>query len=127
MLGRLDQVQNNLRDMATHIIYHKGWIPEGFDKNAQDVFSFVHIDVDLHQPTLNSLAYFYPRMSRHGVILCDDYGFETCPGARKAFDDFFKSTGDAVLHLPTGQGMVICGLSASGRLTGTVRSVDLSI
>ena len=116
MLGRLDEVQNNLRDMATHIIYHKGWIPEGFDKNAQDVFSFVHIDVDLHQPTLDSLAYFYPRMSRHGVILCDDYGFETCPGARKAFDDFFKSTGDVVLHLPTGQGMVICGLSASGRL-----------
>jgi Macrocin-O-methyltransferase (TylF) len=113
MLGRLDEVQNNLREMAHHIIYHKGWIPEGFDKNAQDVFSFVHIDVDLHQPTLDSLAYFYPRMSWHGVILCDDYGFETCPGARKAFDDFFKATGDVVLHLPTGQGMVICGLSAA--------------
>jgi len=117
MLGRLDEVQNNLREMVTHIIYHKGWIPQGFDKNAQDVFSFVHIDVDLHQPTLDSLAYFYPRMSRHGVILCDDYGFETCPGARKAFDDFFKAIGNIVLHLPTGQGMVICGLSAA-RLDG---------
>ncbi len=115
MLGGLDEVQNNLRELATHIVYHKGWIPEGFDKNAQDVFSFVHIDVDLHQPTLDSLAYFYPRMSRHGVILCDDYGFETCPGARKAFDDFFKATGDVVLHLPTGQGMVICGLPAAHR------------
>ena len=127
MLGGLDEVQNNLREMATHIVYHKGWIPEGFDKNAQDVFSFVHIDVDLHQPTLDSLAYFYPRMSRHGVILCDDYGFETCPGARKAFDDFFKATGDVVLHLPTGQGMVICGLSTSRRLTGTARCDDLSV
>jgi hypothetical protein len=43
------------------------------------------------------------------------YGFETCPGARKAFDDFFKATGDVVLRLPTGQGVVICGLSSAHR------------
>jgi hypothetical protein len=118
MLGRVDEVQNNLREMVTHTIYHKGWIAEGSDKNAQDVFAFVHIDVDLHQPTLDSLAYFYPRMSRHGLILCDDYGFETCPGARKAFDDFFKATGDVVLHLPTGQGMVSRRLAATVRCDG---------
>jgi hypothetical protein len=115
MLGQLDEVQNNLCELASYIVYHKGWIPEGFDKNSQGVFCFVHIDVDLHQPTLDTLEYFYPRMSRHGVILCDDYGFETCPGARKAFDDFFKATGDVVLRLPTGQGMVICGLSSAHR------------
>jgi O-methyltransferase len=118
MLGGLDEVQNNLREMATHIVFHKGWIPEGFDKASQDIFSFVHIDVDLHQPTVDTLKYFYPRMSRHGVILCDDYGFETCPGARKAFDDFFRVAGDVVLRLPTGQGMVICGLSATRRDDG---------
>jgi O-methyltransferase len=115
MLGRMDEVQNNLRELASHIIYHKGWIPEGFNKSSRDVFSFVHIDVDLHQPTFDALEYFYPRMSRHGVILCDDYGFESCPGARKACDDFFNATGDVVLHLPTGQGMVIFGLSATRR------------
>ena len=115
MLGRLDEVQNSLREVASHVIYHKGWIPEGFDKSAHDVFCFLHIDVDLHQPTLDSLAYFYPRMCQHGVILCDDYGFETCPGARKAFDDFFKATGDVVLHLPTGQGIVIRGISNARR------------
>jgi O-methyltransferase len=115
MRERLDEVQNNLREVASHIVYHKGWIPEGFDKDSKEVFCFVHIDVDLHQPTMDALAYFYPRMSRHGVILCDDYGFETCPGARKACDDFFAATGDVVLHLPTGQGMVICGLSSAHR------------
>ena len=115
MLGGLEEVQDNLREVATHIVYHKGWIPEAFDKHSQDVFSFVHVDVDLHQPTLDALAYFYPKMSRHGIILCDDCGFETCPGARKAFDGFFKATGDVVLHLPTGQGMVICGLPATRR------------
>jgi Macrocin-O-methyltransferase (TylF) len=115
LLGGLEEVENNLRGMATHIVFHKGWIPEAFDKDSEDSFSFVHIDVDLHQPTLDALAYFYPRMSRHGVILCDDYGFETCPGARKACDDFFKATGDVVLHLPTGQGLVICGLPKGRR------------
>lgn len=113
MRGSLDEVQDNLREFASHIVYHKGWIPEGFDPDSSDVFSFVHIDVDLHQPTRDALEYFYPRMTQHGVILCDDYGFETCPGARKACDEFFAATGDVVLHLPTGQGMVICGLSSA--------------
>lgn len=110
MLGCLDEVRHNLADLAPYIVYHKGWIPECFDLKAKLTFSFVHIDVDLHQPTLDALIYFYPRMSNHGIILCDDYGFETCPGAKKAFDDFFGDSGDQILHLPTGQGVVIRGL-----------------
>lgn len=115
LLGRLDEVQSNLHELASHIVYRKGWIPDGFDPNSRDAFSFVHIDVDLYQPTRDALEYFYPRMTSYGVILCDDYGFETCPGARKACDEFFAAAGDVVLHLPTGQGMVICGLSSAQR------------
>jgi O-methyltransferase len=107
MLGRLDDVKDNLQDLADYLIYHKGWIPDCFDRQSSDAFSFVHIDVDLHQPTLDALEYFYPRMSRHGIIIGDDYGFNTCPGARKAFDDFFADKREVVLHLPTAQGVVI--------------------
>ena len=108
--GRLDEVQSNLKDVAAQIVYHQGWIPDCFDENSEQMFSFVHIDVDLHQPTLDALQYFYPRMSPHGIILSDDYGFETCPGARKAFDDFFRDKKEMVMHLPTGQGVVICNI-----------------
>jgi O-methyltransferase len=107
--GSLTEVQTNLAEFAPCITYHKGWIPDCFDTASDELFSFVHIDVDLHEPTRDALAYFYPRMAPLGIIICDDYGFETCPGARKAVDEFFRAKHETVLHLPTGQGIVICG------------------
>jgi O-methyltransferase len=113
MVGCLDEVQKNLSELAPYIVYNKGWIPDCFDQSSQTVFSFVHIDVDLYKPTLDSLDYFFPRMTRHGILLCDDYGFATCPGAKKAFDDFFREREELVLNLPTGQGLVIRGLATA--------------
>lgn len=85
----------------------KGWIPDRFADVADRRFSFVHIDVDLYQPTRDSLEFFYERVVPGGVILCDDYGSEACPGARRAFDEFARSVPEKfVIHLPTGQGML---------------------
>jgi len=67
---------------------HRGWIPDRFDEVADRRFSLVHVDVDLYQPTLASLEFFYPRLVPGGVLLCDDYGFTACPGARRAFDEY---------------------------------------
>lgn len=66
----------------------------------------IHIDVDLYQPTLDSIEFFWDKLNVGGVLVCDDYGFETCPGAKKAMDDFFSKKNMSVIHLPTGQGVV---------------------
>ncbi len=88
--------------------YHAGWIPDRFHEVAHRQFSFVHIDVDLYQPTHDSLSFFYERMVPGGVILCDDYGFSTCPGATKAFDGFIADKPEnRVIHLTSGQGFII--------------------
>ena len=89
------------------VLFHRGWIPERFHEVADKKFAFVHVDVDLFQPTLDSLAFFYPRTARGGVLICDDYGFTTCPGARQAVDEFMQTRPEAVIHLPTGQGIII--------------------
>jgi hypothetical protein len=73
---------------------------------ADITFSFVHLDVDLYQPTHDSLAFFYPRMVTGGIIVCDDYGFDSCPGAKKALDDFFRDK-EEIINVPTGQAFVI--------------------
>jgi O-methyltransferase len=86
---------------------YKGWIPSRFPDVADRRFCFVHVDVDLHQPTRDSIEFFYPRLTRGGVLLMDDYGFFICPGAREAADDFFKDKPEPVLELPTGQGLVL--------------------
>lgn len=89
-----------------HVTIHRGWIPDCFDEVADEWFAFVHIDVDLYQPTFDSLAFFYPRMNKGGVILLDDYGFTTCPGAFRAVSEFMSDKPEPVIHCPTGQGII---------------------
>ena len=89
-----------------HLKVFSGWIPSRFSEVQERTFSFVHVDVDLYQPTRDSVEFFYPRLVRGGVLLLDDYGFEICPGARQAVDEFFDGKAEPVLELPTGQGLV---------------------
>ncbi len=103
----LETVKQNL-SRFDFVDYYQGWIPERFSEVADRRFSFVHVDVDLFQPTYDSIAFFYERMVPGGIILCDDYGFTTCPGAKKAFDDFAGETPEgSVIHLTTGQGFIV--------------------
>lgn len=49
---------------------------------------FVHLDMDIYEPTIFALKFFDGRLVKGGVILLDDYGFETCPGIEKAVEEF---------------------------------------
>ncbi len=99
-------VRRNLSEFAS-VRYYQGWIPERFHEVSEAKFSFVHIDVDLYQPTLDSFRFFYERMNPGGIMLCDDYGFNSCPGATRAMNAFFADKPEKIVHLPTGQGLVI--------------------
>lgn len=100
-------VLNNLRGFDIPIELHKGWIPGRFKDVKSSKFAFVHVDVDLYEPTRDSFAFFYPRMSKGGVMICDDYGSAYCPGAKKAVDEFFAEKPERVIALPTGQSLII--------------------
>ena len=89
------------------VTYYKGWIPERFEEVTDKRFCFVHIDVDLYQPTFDSVSFFYKRLNTGGILICDDYGFSTCPGAKKAMDDFFSGKPEPVIILTTGQAFII--------------------
>ena len=99
-------VTRNLSGLGRFRLY-RGWIPSRFAEVRQQRFSFVHIDVDLYQPTYDSVAFFYPRMVTGGLIVCDDYGFTTCPGANRALSDFLADKPESVIHLTTGQGLLV--------------------
>jgi hypothetical protein len=93
---------------------HRGWIPTRFSDVSDRRFAFVHIDVDLYEPTRDCMAFFYERMSDGGIILCDDYGQSTCPGATRAVDEFLAGKPEAMIMLPSGGGFLIKG-SRTGR------------
>lgn len=104
----LEKTKRNLERFASMVEYYPGWIPDRFPDVGDRQFSLVHIDVDLFEPTAASLDFFYPRLVPGGMIVCDDYGFTTCPGARKACDDFCaRIPQKTVIHLTTGQGIII--------------------
>jgi hypothetical protein len=101
-----DAARRNLAGFS-NLHFYPGWIPARFPAVAERDFCFVHIDVDIWQPTRDSIEFFYPRLRSGGMMVCDDYGFDSCPGARRAMDDFFAERPECIIHLPTGQGLVL--------------------
>jgi O-methyltransferase len=108
--GGLEIVRNTLRDFPD-VKCHPGWIPQVFDGMPEAEYSFVHIDVDLYEPTKGAIEYFYPRLRDGGVIVCDDYAFLHWPGAKQAIDEYCVARGIPVIPLTTGQCVVLksCG------------------
>ncbi|MGA0571650.1 TylF/MycF/NovP-related O-methyltransferase [Variovorax sp. VNK109] len=111
--GGLEHVRHALREFPA-IEFHQGWIPASFKDLRERQYRFVHIDVDLYEPTRDSLEYFYPRLCEGGVIVCDDYAHLHWPGARKALDEYCHPRGIPVLCLTTGQGVIIKRESLGG-------------
>lgn len=103
----LENVQNNLKEF-NFIKFYKGWIPERFPEVKYSTFSFVHIDVDLYQPILHSIDFFYPRLSPRGIMVFDDYGCVQFPGAKIAIDEcLLKFDAPFFLPLPSGQAFLL--------------------
>lgn len=105
-------VKENLGDFKS-VKYYKGWIPNRFRDVDAYTFSFVHVDVDLYEPTLDSIRYFYDKLNVGGIFICDDYGFLTCPGATAAVEEFLLSKPEKMVSLPGGGGFFIKGCVTS--------------
>lgn len=90
----------------SRIQYHAGFIPDTFQDLNVDSISFAHVDLDLHDAILESCKFVYPRLQRGGVLIFDDYGFPSCPGAKIAVDNFFSDKVEYPMVLPTGQAVV---------------------
>lgn len=86
---------------------HKGWIPEVLAALPDAPFAFVHVDVDLYEPTRACLEHFYPRLAEGGVIVCDDYGAPRFPGAARAWDEYCDRRGIPYVVLDTGQSIIL--------------------
>jgi hypothetical protein len=49
------------------------------------------MDCDLYDPTRVTLQTFWPRLSRGGVILFDEYSIKEWPGETKAVDELLET------------------------------------
>lgn len=104
--GWRDAVQRAFRDFpAARIV--QGWVPQVLSQLPDQRWSFVHLEVDLYEPTLGGLEYFYPRLNTGGVIITDDYGPIFTPGGRKAWRDFCTRHQIPYVVLTSGQAVIM--------------------
>jgi O-methyltransferase len=99
----LESVQQYLSGLP--VAFYKGFFPQTAGGLRDAVFSFVHLDVDLYQSTLEGLKFFYPRLSRGGIVLSHDY--KSSAGVDKAFQEFFADKPEPVVGLSGYQCMVV--------------------
>jgi O-methyltransferase len=90
----------------SNIDFFPGFIPETLTAVADRSFCFVHIDLDIYSAILSATSFFYSRIPAGGVLLYDDYGYASCPGARAAVDGFFANKPEVPQVLQTGQCVV---------------------
>lgn len=99
VLDRMPNIEN--------VVLKKGWFPETAIDIEEEEFALVYMDACLYQPTFTGLEFFFPRMSRGGMIILRGYNDEKYGGVYKAVEDLEEKYG-ALLIVPLGD------------LTGTV-------
>lgn len=71
-------------------VIHKGWFNELGSSDVPEPIAFAFLDGDFYESIISSLRLVYPKMSKHGRIVIDDYQRETLPGVERAIHDFFQ-------------------------------------
>lgn len=85
--------------LPQNIVMKKGYVPETFS-GVDDKFCFVNLDMDLYQPMLEGLKFFWEKLTDNGVMLLHDYYSVHLKGVKKAVIDFEKWLGHPVKKSP---------------------------
>ena len=88
------------------ISLHPGLVPDSFAGLEASTIALAHIDLDLYHGVRGCCEFIYPRLVPGGIMIFDDYGYASCPGARRAVDEFFADKPECPLISPSAQAMV---------------------
>lgn len=97
---------NDLNISNTIII--KGVFPEDSSKLIpSNNIKFCHIDVDVYQSASDIVNWLWDRLCIGGVIVYDDYGFDTCSGITKFVEEQMNRTDCMIIHNLNGHAIQI--------------------
>lgn len=83
--------------------FHSGYFPDSAKDVKEGNYALVHLDADLYKPTVTALNYFYPKLTKGGVIIVHDYN-HTWEGLRQAVDEFLQTIPESVVAIADWQG-----------------------
>ena len=84
-----------------------GHVPDSFENAFPNEIAFAHMDMNQASAEAKALDLILPRLSKHGYIIFDDYGWWAYSSQKKALDPIAEKYGTSILELPTGQGLLI--------------------
>lgn len=85
----LDDVKNSVYSIGydkEKIHFIKGKVEDSLPSKAPEKISVLRLDTDWYESTRHELIHLFPRLSKGGVIIIDDY--DSWAGARKAMDEY---------------------------------------
>ena len=84
------EVKNNIASLdptQQKFYYIEGKVEETLPSEAPEPIALLHLDTDFYSSTQHELIHLFPRLSKGGVLIIDDYGHFL--GARQAVDEYF--------------------------------------
>jgi hypothetical protein len=78
---------NKNSKLETIVGYFPNLSKDSMNKISNLKFSFVHLDFDLYQPTIDSFNFIKDRVEKNAIILFDDYNLINQEGVKKAVAD----------------------------------------
>lgn len=82
----------------------EGEVAETLELSVPQRIAILRLDTDWYESTLKELEVLYPKLSKGGVLIVDDYGHFT--GAKKAVDEYFEKQ-PVLLHRSDYTGRVV--------------------
>ncbi|GHV81411.1 hypothetical protein AGMMS49944_32020 [Spirochaetia bacterium] len=74
---------------------------------SDNAFRFCHIDVDVYTSAKDILDWIWPKLVVGGIIVFDDYGFQTCDGITQFVNELRNRKDRVVIHNLNGHGIII--------------------
>jgi O-methyltransferase len=87
----MEEVKTNFEKydlLDDKIKFLKGWFKDTLPNAPIDKLSVIRLDGDMYESTINSLESLYPKLSKGGYLIVDDYALPNC---RKAVHDYRKA------------------------------------
>jgi hypothetical protein len=107
----LESVVNNFNGWGlptANVEFVKGWFQHTLKSTVEQMgkISVLRLDGDLYESTLICLKYLYPKVSKGGIVIIDDYALAGCQAAVK---QYFKSIRKKFPEMETVDGYgVVC-------------------
>jgi O-methyltransferase len=82
--AKFDLLDDNVR-------FLKGWFRDTLKVAPIEQLAVLRLDGDMYESTMDALVNLYPKLSRGGYLIVDDYGW--VPNCRQAVEDFRRTNG----------------------------------